>query len=172
MEEQRGMVTVYRSADMGATDEAEGVRRLLEDAGIPAEVFDDSSPGVPSGVYEVRVPAEEATEAEALIAAAERGNSLGEDLDPSHNRDLQPVFLSNKNDAEMEALAVKALLESNGVDAMIVGSPQIPSLTFEVRVPKDQVEQARQVIAEAKAGGPAAADEAEQHSEGEAPLNP
>jgi hypothetical protein len=172
MEEQQEMVTVYRSADMGATDEAAGIRSLLTDAGIAAEIFDDKSPGVPSGAYEVRVPPGQVTEAEALIAAAERGDSLQEELDPSHERDLYPVFLSNKNDAEMEALAVKALLDSNGIDAMIVGSPQIPSLTFEVRVPKDQVDQARQVIADAKAGGFAAAEEAEQESEGEAPLNP
>jgi hypothetical protein len=45
-------------------------------------------------------------------------------------------------------------------------------MSFEVRVARDQVDRARQVIQEAQAGGPKAADEAEALFEAKAAMIP
>jgi hypothetical protein len=65
----------------------------------------------------------------------------------------------------MEALGIKNLLESNGIAAVLVGDSVLPNFPFEVRVARDQVDQARVLIADAKLIGPAAAEEAELESE-------
>jgi aryl-alcohol dehydrogenase-like predicted oxidoreductase len=93
---------------------------------------------------------------------------MDEDLerpDESEELDSTPVFASSNHDAEMEALAIRGLLESNGIPAVLVGPSTIPSLEFQVQVPKMRLEEAERVIAEAKAAGPAAAAEAERASE-------
>jgi len=166
MPEQPDFITVFRSADVEADLQAGVVQKMLAEAGLSALVFDDSAEDVPEGACEVRVPAHQVEEAEALIAAAEGSGSLLP-LDTSHAKDLVTIFYSDRPDAEMEALAVRSLLVANQVDAVIVGSFPIPSLAFEVRVPRDEEERARQVIEDAKAGGPLAAEEAEAATEGE-----
>jgi len=75
------------------------------------------------------------------------------------------VFSSSNHDAEMEALNVMGVLESNGFDAMLVGPSTLPSLEFQVQVPETQVEDARDMLEKAKAAGPAAALEGEQEGE-------
>ena len=87
------------------------------------------------------------------------------DLDPSHDLDLVPLFASSNHDAKMEAEAIHGLMQANGIPSIIVGAPQIPSLDFQVQVPKARLEEAERVLAEARAAGPAAAAEAEQASE-------
>jgi hypothetical protein len=57
------------------------------------------------------------------------------------------------------------VLESNGIPSFIVGPAQIPSLEFMVKVPQSQRKEAERAVAEAKAGGRKAADEAEKASE-------
>jgi hypothetical protein len=47
----------------------------------------------------------------------------------------------------------------------VVGTPQIPSLEFQVQVPKASLEDAERVLAEAKDAGPSAAIEAERAGE-------
>jgi hypothetical protein len=78
---------------------------------------------------------------------------------------MTPVFSSSNHDAEMEAMAIKGLLDSNGIPAEIVGSHVLPSLEFQVQVPDDLLDRARQAIREARQGGREAADEAEAASE-------
>jgi hypothetical protein len=87
------------------------------------------------------------------------------DLDPSHDLDLVPLFASANHDAEMEAEAIHGLMQANGIPSIVVGAPQIPSLDFQVQVPKARLEEAERVLAEARAAGPAAAAEAEQAGE-------
>ena len=65
----------------------------------------------------------------------------------------------------MEATGIKNVLESNGIASVLVGDSVLPNLAFDVRVARDQVERARQLIAEAETVGRAAADEAELESE-------
>jgi len=85
--------------------------------------------------------------------------------DESEELDLVPLFSSSNHDAEMEALAIRGLLDASGIPAIVVGPSVIPSLEFQVQVPRNRLEEAERVIAEAKAAGPAAAAEAESASE-------
>ncbi len=87
------------------------------------------------------------------------------DIDPSSDLDAVTVFSSSNHDAEMEATNIRGLLESNGIDAIVVGPSVIPSLEFQVQVARSEAEEARRLIAEARAAGPEAAAEAEAASE-------
>ncbi len=165
MDEQRELVVVFRSGDHSAAEDAEEIREMLADAGLEPVVLDESAPGVPAGVYEVRVPASQAARAEELIAAgveppAEAG-------DPSHDLDLETIFDALGATAEMEAIWVRGVLEANGIPSVLVGAPVYPNLRFLVRVPKNEADRARQVLDEARAAGPAAAEEAAAQSAGE-----
>ena len=79
--------------------------------------------------------------------------------DPGHDLDLEAVFSSANHGAEMEALAVRAVLDAGGIPSVLIGSSQIPSLPFEVRVPRSMLDQAKAALAEAEAAGPEAAEE-------------
>ena len=87
------------------------------------------------------------------------------DVDPSSDLDVVIVFSSSNHNAEMEATNIHGLLESNGIEAFVVGPSVIPSLEFQVRVQRSKAEEARRLIAEARAAGPQAAAEAEASSE-------
>ncbi len=156
-------ITVFRSADLAAESQAKAVEQLLANAGVEAQVLDDSSPGVPSGTWEVRVRARDATFAERLIAA--NRSDIETPINPSHDLDLVPVFSSDAHDAEMEALAVRSLLQANEIPAVMVGTSLYPNLPFEVRVPRMHAEAARAILEEARSLGPAAAEEAEREGE-------
>jgi hypothetical protein len=151
--------------DADAKEDAEVIMDLLTDAGIPATLRDDSARGVPEGVFEVQVPARYSARADELIAE----NPLPEEaekVDTSSNLDLETVFRSEASpSSEMEALGVKAMLESNGIGTVLVGDSVLPNLAFEVRVAHDQARRARALIAEAEKLGPTAADEEELESE-------
>jgi hypothetical protein len=67
---------------------------------------------------------------------------------------------------EVEATGVKSILEANGIDCVVVGDSVLPNLGFEVRVASDRADEARRVLAEALAIGPAGAEEGERESEG------
>jgi hypothetical protein len=87
------------------------------------------------------------------------------EVDPSHALDLVTLFVSANHDAEMEANAIHGVLEASGIPSLVVGTPQIPSLEFQVQVPRSHLEEAERVLAEAKEAGPAAATEAERAGE-------
>ena len=87
------------------------------------------------------------------------------DIDPSHDLDMVALFSSSNHDAEMEANAIHGLMEANGIPSMVVGTPQIPSLEFQVQVPRARLPEAERVLAEARDAGPAAAVEAERAGE-------
>jgi len=88
-----------------------------------------------------------------------------ESVDLSHELDMVPVFSSSNHDGEMEAMNVHAIMEANGIESFLVGPSTIPSLEFQVQVPKAELEIAQRILAEAQAAGPAAAAEAEAASE-------
>jgi hypothetical protein len=96
--------------------------------------------------------------------AEERG-AESEALDTSHDLDVVTLFSSSNHDAEMEATAIHSILQANGIPSILVGASTIPVLSFQVQVPKADLEQAKRVLAEAEAAGPAAAAEAEAASE-------
>ncbi len=81
--------------------------------------------------------------------------------------DLVTVFQSAGSLSEMEDLSVQALLESNGIDAVLIGDTRLPNFPEEVRVPREDFNRAEKLIADALAAGPAAAAEAEAEGEKE-----
>jgi len=85
--------------------------------------------------------------------------------DPIPEEAFVPAFRSSGRDGEMEAMTILGVLKTNEVPAILIGSQVLPSLEFHVQVPEHMVERAQQIIEEARAGGPAAAAEAEAAGE-------
>jgi hypothetical protein len=158
------LVTVYRSMDATAKEDCETIVEILNDRNISAIIVDDTAPGVPEGTFEVRVPAADSARAEAIIDENPLPDEV-EEVDDSEDLDLETIFHSDGTMAEVEAVAIKNVLEANGVAAVLFGDSVLPNFGFEVKVARDQVENARKLIAQAEADGPAAADAAELESE-------
>jgi len=151
--------------DATAKSDCEVLAELLAAEGLSPVIADDSAPGVPEGVYEVRVPSSQERQAEEIIASNPLPDEV-EEVDNSADLDLETIYHSEGSPAaEFEVLGIKNVLESNGIAAVIVGDSVLPNLAFEVRVARDQVERAKQLISEAESAGPAAAEEAEQQTE-------
>ena len=155
-------VTVFRSADETAAEDASKVQQMLAEEGIPATLLDDDAPEVPEGAYEVRVAPEHQARAEELIARF-RPDDEFQNIDASG--DLDTVAVYHGQGTEMEAMAVKALLESNGISAILVGDSRYPNLPFQVRVARDHETAAKRVMADAQALGSMGAEEAEAAGE-------
>jgi hypothetical protein len=85
--------------------------------------------------------------------------------DDSHEMDMVPLFRSTNYDAEMEATAIHGVMEASGIPSVLVGPSTLPVLEFEVQVPRERLEEAQRVLADAQAAGPAAAAEAEAAGE-------
>jgi hypothetical protein len=79
--------------------------------------------------------------------------------------EMVTLFSSSNHDSEQEALAIHALLESEGIPSVVVGPSMIPSLEFRVEVERERLAEAQRIVDEARAAGPAAAEEAEAASE-------
>src|SRR5689334_16611428 len=84
---------------------------------------------------------------------------------PEDSLEMVPFFSSSNHDAEQEALAIHSVLEAAGIPSVVVGPSVIPSLEFRVEVPRRHLEEAERIVAEARAAGPSAAEEAEAASE-------
>jgi hypothetical protein len=85
---------------------------------------------------------------------------------PPNEPGLVTVFrLAGGGTEEMEVLTVRQLLESNGINTVLVGDSPMPNLSEEIRVAEEDAERAQQLIADALAAGPAGAAEAEAESE-------
>jgi hypothetical protein len=90
---------------------------------------------------------------------------LGEgEVNTSHELDMEPLFFSQTIEAESEAEVIQALLEANGIPSTLSRSP-VPTLGFQLQVPKNRVQDAARLIAEQEAAGPEAAAEAEAAGE-------
>lgn len=82
------------------------------------------------------------------------------------NLDLQTIFSEGDGSvSESEALEIKALLNANGIEAMIANDSPIPSLGHDVRVAQKDVTAAKRVIADAREVGSRGAEEAERAGE-------
>jgi hypothetical protein len=147
--------------DADAKEDADCIAELLTDAGIHAVLLDDSAPGVPEGVFEVRVPPADASRAEELIAENPLPDEV-EEVDDSAALDLETVASAA---SELEAMSIKNLLDSNDIATVLVGDAVLPNFPFEVRVAHEQADRARVLIASAEKTGPAAAEEAERATE-------
>jgi hypothetical protein len=89
--------------------------------------------------------------------------------DPTPDESLVPVFSSSNHDGETEAMIIKGILDASGVPAMVVGPQTLPNLEFQVQVPEHMLGEAQRIIDDARAGGSAAAVEAEMLTEGQMP---
>jgi len=157
-------VTVFRSADESAEEDATSIAQLLNDAGIPAALLDDSAKGVPQGAWEVTVSAADSARADALIATHPLEDEFS-NLDESHDLDPVTVFRSDGTSTEWEALNIKGLLDAARIPATIIADTRFPNLPEHVQVPRRHAAEARRVIGEALAAGPQGAEEAEAESE-------
>lgn len=146
--------------DATAKEDCEIIVDILTTEGLSPIVLDDSAPGVPEGAFEVQVPADQLQKAEQLIAENPLPDEV-EEVNDSSDLDLETIFHADGTLAEVESMEIKNLLEASGIAAVVVGNSVLPTMSFEVRVARDQVERARAVVSEAQAAGPAAAEEAE-----------
>ncbi len=137
--------------DATAAEDCQEILGLLKDAGIHPVLWDDQAPGVPEGVFEVRVPAASAARAEQLIAENPLPDEA-EEVDPSSELDLETIASAA---SELEATGMKNFLESNGIAALLVGDSVLPNLAFEVRVARDQAARARRLVNEVQREKPA-----------------
>src|SRR3954462_6313522 len=151
MPDSSAKVTIFRSADNDAEEDARDLRERLEQAGISAQVVDDDTPGVVVGTWEVRVAAADRARAEAIASAPEPEEEDEVDIPEealTHDLDFVAVYSGQGAEAEMEAISIRSVLEANGIPCVVIGSQQIPSLPFEVRVPMSRLEEARSVLEE------------------------
>jgi hypothetical protein len=86
----------------------------------------------------------------------------GGSMDTSHALDMVPLYRSSSVDAGVEADIIRGILDSNGIPSLMSRAMGYPSLGFEVRVHRGNVQDAERLIEEAIAAGPAAAMEAER----------
>jgi hypothetical protein len=86
-------------------------------------------------------------------------------VDTSGELDMVTLFSSSNIDAELEANNIRSMLDASGIPSLLMGASVIPSLEFQVQVPRINLEEAEKLLAEARAAGPEAADEAEAASE-------
>lgn len=155
------LVTVYRSMDATAKQDCETLIDFFKAEGIAAVMLDDEAPGVIEGSFEVRVSPRDAARAEKLITENPLLDEV-EEVDPSSKLDLETVFhAGGGNMAELQAMSVKNLLESNGIAAILAGDSVLPSFPFEVKVAHEQADRARGLIAEAENSPVAEADESD-----------
>lgn len=156
------LTTVYRSADSNAETDATAIMNMLVKAGLNPVLVDDKSEGVVEGTWEVRVPPAEAGYAENAIADIDQDEPGA--VDPSHELDLVTLATTDGATSEVEATSLQSVLDAAGISCVVVGAATLPNLGFDVRVAKDDLARARQVIEEARAAGPAAAAEAAEAS--------
>jgi hypothetical protein len=163
-------VTVFRSADETASEDAISIQNWLAGKGIQAWVFDDRAPGVPAGAWEVRVAPGNQSEAEAFVASfpPEPEDEFA-NVDPSGNLDEVTVFRAEGVSSEMDTASVQALLEAGGIPAVVIGDARLPILGQQVRVPREHETAAKRLIADALAVGSTGAEEAEAAGEAELP---
>ena len=95
------MVTVFRSGDSNAQDEASAILDMLADAGLNAMLLTDDYPGVLQGTVEVRVPAEEEEAALDTIDAQSSDEPGGT---ASHGYDLVELYRGQGTSGEVEAV--------------------------------------------------------------------
>lgn len=87
------------------------------------------------------------------------------DVDISPELDMVTLFSSSNIDAELEANNIHSMLQASGIPSVVVGASVIPSLEFQVQVPRADLDEAERLLQEARAAGPEAAAEAEAASE-------
>ena len=156
-------ITVFRSADDSAEQDAGAIREVLQKAGLDPELLTHSEPGVSAWEVEVRVPASQEAQARQAILDAE--DAPPEPVDASHDLDLVTIYEGVGTAAEVEAVSIRSLLDANGIASVMMSAAQYPNFPWVVRVSRAMQERAESIIAEARQAGPEGAEEAEKASE-------
>ncbi len=112
MTDETDLITVYRSADSNAEQDANAILDLLLKGGFNAVVLGDKAPEVLEGTFEVKVPRAEGEAAEALIGQRATADDP-EPIDASHDLDLVTVASTDGTTGEMEAMAIQSVLDAN-----------------------------------------------------------
>jgi hypothetical protein len=152
------LVTVFKSDSADAEEQTAVLRDMLAKSNITAEIASD-----PEGVFEVRVPPAQEEDARRFIEIQKDFTSS--DVDLSHDLDMVTVFSSQEYNAEMVSTEIRSILEAHEIPSVLVSSSMFPSLPYEVRVPRERLEEARQALAAAAEAGPSAAEQAEREME-------
>ncbi|HYO81425.1 MAG TPA: hypothetical protein VES20_08500 [Bryobacteraceae bacterium] len=155
-----GLTPVYRSSGMNASQDVEVVRNLLISSGLDAQLADDNQ-GLPDGTFEVRVPPDQAERAHQLLSSRP-GRDETSTMDTSHDLDMVTLRRFDGTTGEIQALAIKGILDSLGINSVVVGTSSLPNLSFFLHVARTDFDRADEAIHEAEAAGPAAAIEAER----------
>ena len=127
------LVTVYRSADSDADQDAEAMLNYLVANGLHPLIVDDTVVGVVPGSYEVRVPASEASAAERLVTSFDP--DAPQPADPSADLDMVPIASMMGATGEMEAMGIKSVLDAAGVPNVLIGGSTLPNLEFLIGAP-------------------------------------
>jgi hypothetical protein len=88
-----------------------------------------------------------------------------QEMDESSDFDMVTLLSSSNHDGEMEATSIHAMLQASGIPSVVMGPSVIPSLEFQVQVPRAYADEAERILEEAREAGPEAAAEAEAASE-------
>lgn len=81
------------------------------------------------------------------------------------NEPMAVVFSSSSFDGELEAMAIKSVLDANDIPAILSGPHILPNLPFQIEVPAHLFEKAEQVIRDSRQDGRRSADEGERLTE-------
>jgi hypothetical protein len=152
------LVTVFSSDAVDAEEQCIILRDMLLKVNINAELA-----GKPNATVEVRVPPAQAEDARQFIETQQ--DFTPSEVDLSHDLDMVTVFNSQDYNAELLATGIRSVLEEAGIPSVLVSASVFPSLPFEVRVPRERLDDARRAIAAAQEAGPTAAEEAEREFE-------
>jgi hypothetical protein len=98
----------------------------------------------------------------------ERDEEQVDEINPSHELDMVPLYTSQTAIADVEAEVIRGILDSNGFPSILVRATGYPPLGYEIQVPRGVLEAARQVVEEQRKLGPEGAAEAEAAGEEEA----
>ena len=118
----------------------------------PAEIRDQLVEAGLDAMIGVCVRASQAEDARRVL------EGMQGEADPSADLDLETIAVFQGADAEMQAAAVEGLLEQSGISVIVEAAYGLPSLPFEIKVAAKLATQAREILAQAEAEGPAAAD--------------
>ena len=66
---------------------------------------------------------------------------------------------------ESEADMIRGVLDANGIPSLLVTASQYPVFGYEIKVPRGRLVEAEELVSEALAAGPEAAEEAEAQTE-------
>jgi hypothetical protein len=144
------LTAVFFGKGLAANPEAEVLRSLLASAGIESIIRWTPPTFQHRDGISLLVVESQREEALNLIEQAQLGE--GAEMAREHPKgEFVTVFSSNAHDAESEADTIHSLLESAGLQSVIVREnvQELPTGGVEVRVLADEADEARELIEEA-----------------------